>query len=390
MPKPNIHFTREEFAERQAKVRQKLSALNLDDLLLFKIEDMYWLCGFESDGFCIFNNLFIGTDGALTHVARPTDLANISYSSICEDVRVSPDSEHLSRSSAIKDMLDSHGMQGKRIGIQVDTMGLTPRLFLEIQDALEGWCGLVTAPDFIRELRLMKSARERDYFRKAGQIMGAVMKKVIAATYPGAFEGDIYATFYDSLFRQDADLPAHIPPFGSGESALNLRYTSNRKHVLENDQVTLEFGLAYRRYHAACMCVVLTGPDIDDRHLAMHAASVAALDAVQAKMRAGNTVGDLYEAYRTTLVEHGREDGVLTVCGYTMGAAWPPTWMEQPLIFEGNPTVLEPNMTFFTHMILNDRKAGLSMAVGEQGIITAGAPEIITHAPREPVIAEPR
>ncbi len=390
MTKPHIHFTREEFAERQGKVRQRLSALNLDGLLLFKIEDMYWLCGFESDGFCIFNNLFIGTEGGMTHVARPADLANISYSSICEDVRISPDSEHLTRSAAIKDMLDSHGMQGKRIGIQVDTMGLTPRLFLEIQDALSGWCELVIAPDFIRELRLVKSPKELGYFRKAGQIMGAVMNKVIHATYPGAFEGDIYATFYDSLFRQDADLPAHIPPFGSGESALNLRYTSGRKHVLENDQVTLELGLAYRHYHAACMCVVLTGPDVDDRHLNMQAASVAALDAVQAKLRAGNTVGDLYDAYRETLIEHGHEDGVLTVCGYTMGAAWPPTWMEQPLIFEGNPTVLEPNMTFFTHMILNDRKAGLSMAVGEQGIVTEDAPEIITHAPREPVIAEPR
>jgi Xaa-Pro dipeptidase len=134
------------------------------------------------------------------------------------------------------------------------------------------------------------------------------------------------------------------------------------------------------------MCVVLTGPKAGNRHLKTHAASVAALDAVQARMRPGNTVGDWYDAYRNTLVAHDQEDAVLTVCGYTMGAAWPPTWMEQPLIFEGNPTVLQANMTFFTHMILNDRKAGLSMAVGEQAIITDGVPEIITKAPREPVI----
>jgi len=389
MPGPHVHFSREEFVQRQTKIRTRLAQLDLDGLLVFKIEDMYWLCGFESDGFCIFHNMFIGTDGALTHVTRPADLANIGYSSICEDVRIAPDSEHISRSSCIKDMLASFGMQGKRIGIQVDTMGLTPRLFMEIQSTLQGWCELVIAPDFIRELRLVKSAQELDYFRRAGQIMGRVMNDVVDATYPGAYEGDIYAAFYDSLFRQDADLPAHIPPLGSGESALNLRYTSGRKHVLENDQVTLELGLAYRHYHVACMCVVLTGPQIDDRHINMHTASVAALGAVQQKMRPGNTVGELYDAYRTTLEAHGQEDTVLTVCGYTMGAAWPPTWMEQPLIFEGNPTVLQENMTFFTHMILNNRKAGLSMAVGEQAIITSDAPEIITHAPREPVIAQP-
>ncbi len=79
MPKPHIHFSREEFAGRQQQVRNRLDELELDGLLLFKIEDMHWLCGFESDGFCVFHNMFIGTNGELTHSARPADLANVSY-----------------------------------------------------------------------------------------------------------------------------------------------------------------------------------------------------------------------------------------------------------------------------------------------------------------------
>ena len=388
MPKPYTHFSRKEFSQRQKKTRKHLQELGLDGLLLFKIEDMYWLTGYESDGFCIFGSMFIGTDGALTHLARPADLGNLSYSSICEDVRISPDTEDSTRAEHIKDMLRSLGMEGKKIGIQVDTMGLTPRLFLEIKEILDGWCNLAVAPDFIRVLRLVKSPQELSYFRKAGEIMDIVMDKVIEVTYPGAFEGDIYATFYDTLFRLDADLPAHIPPFGSGDSALNLRYTTKRKNVSENDQVTLELGLGYRHYHVACMGVVLTGPEINDRHLKMHKTSVIALDAVQAALRPGTTVGELFDIYKVTLEEHNEHDAVLTVAGYTMGAMWPPTWMEEPLIFEGNPLVLEENMTFFTHMILNDRETGLSMAVGETAIITTGAPEIITHSPREPIIKQ--
>ena len=386
MPKPYNHFSREEFSQRQQKTRKYLQKLELDGLLLFKIEDMYWLTGYESDGFCIFGSMFIGTEGALTHLARPADLGNLSYSSICEDVRISPDTEDSTRAEHIKDMLRSLGMEGKKIGIQVDTMGLTPRLFLEISEILDGWCGLTVAPDFIRILRLVKSPQELSYFRKAGEVMDITMDKVIEATYPGAFEGDIYATFYDTLFRLDADLPAHIPPLGSGESALNLRYTTKRKNVSENDQVTLELGLAYRHYHVACMGVVLTGPEINKRHLKMHKTSVTALDEVQAALRPGTTVGELFDIYKETLEEHGEHDAVLTVAGYTMGAMWPPTWMEEPMIFEGNPLVLEENMTFFTHMILNDRETGLSMAVGETAIVTKDAPEIITHTPREPII----
>ena len=386
MPKPYNHFSREEFSQRQQKTRKHLQNLELDGLLLFKIEDMYWLTGYESDGFCIFGSMFIGTEGALTHLARPADLGNLSYSSICEDVRISPDTEDSTRAEHIKDMLRSLGMEGKKIGIQVDTMGLTPRLFLEISEILDGWCELTVAPDFIRILRLVKSPQELNYFRKAGEVMDIVMDKVIEATYPGAFEGDIYATFYDTLFRLDADLPAHIPPLGSGESALNLRYTTKRKNVSENDQVTLELGLAYRHYHVACMGVVLTGPEINKRHLKMHKTSVTALDEVQAALRPGTTVGELFDIYKETLEEHGEHDAVLTVAGYTMGAMWPPTWMEEPMIFEGNPLVLEENMTFFTHMILNDRETGLSMAVGETAIVTKDVPEIITHTPREPII----
>jgi len=386
MPKPYNHFSREEFSQRQQKTRKHLQNLELDGLLLFKIEDMYWLTGYESDGFCIFGSMFIGTDGALTHLARPADLGNLSYSSICEDIRISPDTEDSTRAEHIKDILRSLGMEGKKIGIQVDTMGLTPRLFLEISAILDGWCELTVAPDFIRILRLVKSPQELNYFRKAGEVMDIVMNKVIEATYPGAFEGDIYATFYDTLFRLDADLPAHIPPLGSGDSALNLRYTTKRKNVSENDQVTLELGLAYRHYHVACMGVVLTGPEINNRHLKMHKTSVTALDEVQAALRPGTTVGELFDIYKETLEEHGEHDAVLTVAGYTMGAMWPPTWMEEPMIFEGNPLVLEENMTFFTHMILNDRETGLSMAVGETAIVTKDVPEIITHTPREPII----
>jgi Xaa-Pro dipeptidase len=384
----NIHFTREEFADRQQRVRERMVDLDLDGILLFKFEDMYWLSGFDSDGFTIFGCMFLGVDGQLTQLARPADLGNAAYSSICDDIRVAPDSEDAPRSGQIREMLNSLGMQGKRIGIQVDTMGLTPRLFLEIQAELENWCKLIVAPDFIRELRLIKSPQELDYLRKAGEIMDIVMGKTIEATFSGAYEGDIYATFYDSLFRLGADLPAHIPPLGSGKSALNLRYTSGRKHVQNNDQVTLELGVAYRHYHAASMCVVLTGPDVSERHLQMHATSVIALEAVQSILRPGTTVGEIYDTYRRSLEDNGEKDALLTVCGYTMGATCPPTWMEQPLIFAGNPLVLEENMSFFTHMILNDRKSGRSMAVAEQAIITGGAPEIITHVPRTPIIRD--
>ena len=136
MPKPYVHFTEAEFAERQARVHRELEHRGLDGLIVSRIEDQYWLCGLDTDGFVIFHAMFIGIGGQLTHLTRTADLASIEFSSLCRDVRVWEDAEGNPKSAAIKDMLQSHGMEGKRIGVQLDSFGMLPGLYLELKDRL--------------------------------------------------------------------------------------------------------------------------------------------------------------------------------------------------------------------------------------------------------------
>ena len=386
MPKPHINFSKSEFLDRQARIRRELAARGLDGLLVSRIEDQHWLCGLDTDGFVIFHMMFIGVDGQLTHITRTADLASIDYSSLCEDVRVWEDAEGNPKSRVIKEVLEGHGMAGKRVGIQLDSFGLLPNLHEELRGALEGWCKLVDASDLIRLMRLVKSPQELDYHRQAGQILDRACTRAIESTGPGADEGHVLAEVYRVIWEAGADIPASRMPMGHGEKAMNVRYVTGRGRIGENDQVTFEMGDAWRHYHVADMFTVLTGPKVDPRHLAMHAACVEALDNVQNSLRAGRTLGEVFEAHRATLAAHGYEHAMLKACGYTMGATFPPTWMEQPMIYRDNPLVLEPNMVFFTHMILSDRDTGLTMSLGETSIITAAAPEVITHVPREPII----
>ena len=84
----NLHFTQEEFDARLLEARRRINAHNLDGLLLFKQESMYYLTGYDTDGFVLFQTLFLGLNGVLTLVTRSADRVQAGYTSIIEDVRI--------------------------------------------------------------------------------------------------------------------------------------------------------------------------------------------------------------------------------------------------------------------------------------------------------------
>ena len=127
---------------------------------------------------------------------------------------------------------------------------------------------------------------------------------------------------------------------------------------------------------------VLTG-EPSAHHTQMFEVCRDALQAVEETLRPGNTVGDLFEAHRRVYVDAGHGEHYLNVCGYSMGAVFPPTWMEDPLIRRDDPLALEPGMVFFMHMLMVDRERRLMMSLGEQAVVTTGACELLTNAPRE-------
>ena len=375
----NLHFTQTEFAERIALARQRMSEQSLDGLLLFKQESMYYLSGYDTDGFVLFQALFLGLDGGLILVTRSADRVQAAYTSIIDDVRIWMDSQDENPGNDVRDMLQSQGMRGKRIGVEYDAYGLSARRGQMLEAALNGFCETVDASDLVRQQRLVKSPAELDYLRRSGAICQAVQQEAVALSVPGAFEGDIRSAMHRVVWSRDGDTPAHVWPMGSGPSALLVRYKSGARHIGENDQVFHEFAAAYRHYHAALTFALVTGK-ASAAHHAMFNVCHEALQACKEALRPGRTVGDVFQSHRQAFIAGGFGDSYLNVCGYTMGAMFPPTWMENPLIRQGDPQVLEPGMTFFMHMLMVDRASGHMMALGEQAIVTDGACEPITHA----------
>lgn len=375
----NLHFPRTEFETRIARACQRMAQQNLDGLLLFKQESMYYLTGYDTDGFVLFQTLFLSVDGSLTLVTRSADRVQAAYTSIIEDIRIWVDAGDANPGKDVRVMLESHGMGGKRIGIEYDAYGLSASRGRMLDNALEGFCETTDASDLVRRQRLVKSAAELDYLRKAGEICQAVQQEAVGLSVPGAFEGDIRSAMHRVVWSHDGDTPAHVWPMGSGPSAQLVRYKSGGRHIGQEDQVFHEFAAAYRHYHAALTFALVTGK-ASEAHRVMFEVCHQALQACKEALRAGRTVGEVFESHRQAFIAGGFGESYLNVCGYTMGAMFPPTWMEDPLIREADPQVLESGMTFFMHMLMVDRRSGHMMALGEQAIVTEGACESITHA----------
>jgi len=380
-----LHFAREEFAARRERACREMAKLGLDGLLIFRQESMYYLTGYDTGGYSMFQGMYLGADGALALLTRSADKRQAAITSVIEDVRIWTDREGANPAAELHDMLESYGCRGKRIGVEYHAYGLTAQRGKMVDAAFEGFCALVDASDLVRLIRLVKSPAELAYFRAAGRLADEALVTSRRLTKPGVQVGAIYGEMMSAIMRGDGDPSASRWPMGAGEEALLVRYHTGHGAVGPTDQVQFEFAASYRHYHAALMYVILTGR-ATPRQRDMFKACQDALARCEEALRPGTTVGQVFDAHAKAFTKAGYAGHFLNACGYTMGATYPPSWMDWPMIFAGEPQVLAENMVFFMHMILLDSGTGLSISLGETSLITKAGCEPITHAPNELIV----
>ncbi|MCA3572651.1 MAG: aminopeptidase P family protein [Aestuariivirga sp.] len=380
-----LHFDRAEYARRIKTVTAALAAQDLDGLLMFQQESMYYLTGYDTFGFCFFQCLYLGADGRLALLTRSPDLRQARHTSIIEDIRIWTDEAGAKPATQLRDMLESLGAKGRRLGIENQSYGLTHFNGKQVDSALSGFVKLSDASDLVNMIRVVKSPAELRYVRKAGELGDAALKAAIRKTKPGADEGEILAAQQAAVFAGGGDYPANEFIIGSGKDALLCRYKSGRRKLGKRDQLTLEWAGVYRHYHAAFMRTVIIGKPTT-QHLAMDLACREALAAVEEQLVPGRTAGDVFAAHARVMDAHGMKPHRLNACGYSLGAKFTPSWMDNPMFYKDNPVVIGPGMVFFAHMILMNSEAGAAFCLGRTYIIGEKKAEPVSKAPLEMIV----
>ena len=377
-----LHFTPAEFRARVDRAVDALAARDLDGILLFAPESHYYLCGYDTFGFAMFQCLILKADGALHLFTRAPDLRQAQQTSTLADdhIHIWKDREGVEPAEQLMALLTDLGLSGARLGVETRTPGLTAYNWRALDAAMAARATLVEASDLVSLLRRDKSEREVAYHRKAAQLADDALDAALACTAAGAYEGDILAAMQGTVFRGGGDYAGNEFIIGSGQGALLCRYRSGRRHLAEQDQLTLEWAGAYHRYHAAMMRTLIIGR-ASETQKRMHAAAVEALQACENAMRPGAPMGDVFDAHAATFDAHGFTHARLNACGYGMGAAFNPIWVDFPMFYEGNPLPMNTGNVFFLHMILMDSDSGLAMCWGHSVLITEQGVERLSRHP---------
>ena len=365
----SLHFSKEEFLDRKTKVLKSMKDQGLDALLMFRQESMYWLTGYDTFGYVFFQTLVLDKDGNIILLTRAPDLRQAQNTSNIEDIRIWIDEDGSNPTNNLKIILDELNLKGKKIGIEYEAYGLTGRNALRLNKSLENYCNIEDQSELITKLRVVKSQEEIVYVRRAAELADNALDQAWKYTKAGVSESKILAEMQKAVLEGGGDYPANEYIIGSGHNALLCRYQAEKRDLSKQDQLSIEWAGTYKHYHSAMFRTIPVGK-ADPKHIKMHGACVEALTNCENKLKPGNKVGEVFDIHAKTFDDLGYNKSRMNACGYSLGSTFSPNWMDWPMLYKGNPYIIEPGNIFFMHMILMDSDNQLAMNLGETYLVT--------------------
>ena len=369
-----IHFTKEEFLKRRSKVIEELKKQNLDGLLMFRQESMYWLTGYDTFGYVYFQCLVLTAKGDLVLLTRAPDLRQAQNTSIIKDIRIWVDKDKSNPADELKNILSELSLEKSNLGVEYEAYGLTGRNAIRLNNSLINFTTLHDKSELISFLRVLKSPAEIVYVKKAAELADKAMDAAWKYAHAGQNESKILAEMQGAIFNGGGDYPANEFIIGSGKNALLCRYQSEKRNLDEVDQLSIEWAGTYKHYHSAMFRTIPIGK-INDKQKKMYEACDEALKECEKKLKPGNKVGEVFDVHAEVFDKLGYKKSRMNACGYSLGTTFAPNWMDWPMLYTGNLYVMRPGNIFFMHMILMDSQNQLAMNLGETYLITSSGNE---------------
>mgnify|MGYP003663332893 FL=1 len=368
-------FGAEEFDHRLARVRDRMAADDVDALLLTDPSDIFYLTGYSTFEVSVHVALLVTSSSLLLQVpsiemgpamvtTRVTKVTGYRWEGIGEVL--SPLIDALNGSADIVGIDAWHG--SLRQGV---LEGLKARL---------SSVRFIDSGGLVKKIRIVKSSGEIEYLRESARITGEGLKAAAAEVRPGVTDNDIAAVGARALLEAGSEFMSMQPIITTGRRSSVIHTNPKRFRIEQDEPVFLEFGSAWQRYTAPMMQTVVAGtPSREMRQVFDGCRRI--VDVLLAAVKPGVTFDSAAQAAEKVLAPLAGTVFFSGVFGYTVGAQFPPSWVEgSGFIARGGNTEFSPGMVFHLPICLR--------VPGKWGI---GCSEtiLVTDAGAEPITSNP-
>jgi Xaa-Pro dipeptidase len=375
-----LPFALEEYQDRMARVRHAMAEAGLDLLMVTSPENIYWLTGYRTTGYYVYQIFLLPLDGTPQFVTSRLEhecVRALSWIKTGLTVFMGEDEVAITLQGC-----EATGAPCRQIGYEERGFWLPPRIL----DAVRGkWGRGATKPagHILEHARRIKSPAELAAIREAARIASAGMKAGLAAVQPGKTENQVAGEVYRTLMEEGGEHPAGGPYVVTGPRSAVTHMLPERAVIEPGHTIYFEVGGCYKRYSGSLMRMASVGkPGNEAAHRA--AVSIEALESMIATIRPGVTPQDVDRAGRGAMKKGGLGEEFRHRAGYSLGVAFAPGWGEGLVddIAEGNERPLEPGQVFHLVPMAGFRGTG-NMGFSETVLVTETGCEVLTEAPRQ-------
>ncbi|MRH44298.1 M24 family metallopeptidase [Aquibacillus halophilus] len=390
-----LPFDITEYQTRISKTKQKMAESGIEVLLVTDPANMNYLSGYDAWSFYVHQMLVILIDEPQPiWIGRYQDANGAKATTWIYDDNVIPYPDYYVQSSIyhpmdfVSEILKQIGQANRYVGVEMDNYYFTAKAYERLKQGLPN-ATFKDADLLVNHVRMIKSDQEIEYMNRAAEIAEQTMYKGAASIHVGNRECDTAAEIYYHMIsgtdKYGGEYPAIVPLLPSGENTGAPHITWSERPFKEGESVIIELAGCYKRYHVPLARTVSIGTP-SKKLQTITPIVVEGLNEVLDAIKPGMTCGDVEAVWRKSIKRHGIEKEARL--GYSVGLNYPPDWGEHTAsVRMGDPTVLQPNMTF--HLIPGLWFDNYGIEISESIRITETGCKTFTNYPRELIVQDP-
>jgi len=163
----------------------------------------------------------------------------------------------------------------------------------------------VNATEMMQEVRSVKSAEEVSMLERSAAIIEKTIETMVENANPGVSEKEIYGAMVHTMLANGGELPT-LFFLSAGPGLTNSSFVPTDYRIQKGDHIIDEIEAKYGGYAAQAVCPVVVGAP-DDEYQRMIDISRACFDSILHNMKPGVTFGSLFDIYRDTVEQHGKD-----------------------------------------------------------------------------------